>query len=104
SPKDIPQVSYDKIQKSNCVHQCNLLFFTHNHYKGKKWIVVLNIIDVSSWYKASVPLTLKKSSEIVKVFRKIYNSSSNPLTWPKLLTVDGSHKYMGEVFQIMQKH
>jgi len=35
SPKDTPRVSYGKIQKPNCVHQCDLLFLTHDHYKIK---------------------------------------------------------------------
>ena len=30
SPKDTPRVSYGKIQKPNCVHQCDLLFLTHD--------------------------------------------------------------------------
>ena len=57
---------------------------------------MLNIVNCASRYKASVPLTSKKSSEVTKAFKKIYNSSSNPLTWPKLLTIDGSKEFMGE--------
>ena len=70
SPKYISRVSYGKISKPNCVHMCDLLFLTHDHYKGKKWIAVLNIIDVSSRYKASVPLISKKSREVANAFIK----------------------------------
>ncbi|CAG8807122.1 8574_t:CDS:1 [Racocetra persica] len=87
-PKDTPRVSYGKILRPNCVHQCDLLFFTHDHYKNKKWIAVLNIIDVASRFKASVPLISKKSSEFAKAFEKFYDDSNKPLTYPTLLQCD----------------
>ena len=34
SPKDTSRVSYGKISRPNCVHMCDLLFLTHDHYKG----------------------------------------------------------------------
>ena len=104
SPKDIPRVSYGKIQKPNCVHRCDLLFLTHDLYKGKKWIAVLNIIDVSSRYKASVPLISKKSSEVANAFRKIYDNPNNPLTYPQLLQCDSGKEFKKSVSQLMQEH
>src|SRR6185312_16601769 len=80
-PKDTPRVSYGKIQKPNCVHQCDLLFLMHDKYKGKTWKAVLQIIDVSSRFKASVPLISKNSFEVAKAFRKIYDDPNNPLTY-----------------------
>jgi len=62
SPKDTPRVSYGKISRPNCVHQCDLLFLTHDKYKRKTWKAVLQIIDVASRFKASVPLIFKNSS------------------------------------------
>ena len=96
SSKYIPRVSYGQITRPNCVHQCDILFLTHDHYKGKKYKAVLNIIDCASRYKASVPLTSKNSSEVAKAFRKVYGDRNNPLTWPKLLQCDGGRKFMGE--------
>jgi len=104
SPKNTPQVSYGKIQKPNCVHQYDLLFLTHDHYKDKKWIAVLNIIDVTSRFKASVPLTSKKSSEVAKAFRKIYGDPNNPLTYLTLLQCDGGTKFKKSVSQLMEAH
>ena len=104
SLKDTPWVSYGKIQKPNCVHQCDLLFLTHDHYKSKKWIAVLNIIDVVSRFKVSVPITSKKSSEVAKAFRKIYDGSNNPLTYPILLQCDGGKEFMGETARLMEAH
>src|SRR6266496_4899241 len=83
---------------------CDILFLTHDHYRGKKYKAVLNIIDCASRYKASVPLTSKNSSENVKAFRKVYSTRNNPLIWPKLLQYDGSHKFIGETSRLMQEH
>ena len=102
SPKNIPRVSYGKIQKPNCVHQCDLLFLTHDKYKGKTWKAVLQIIDVSSRFKASVPLTSKKSSEVAKAFRKIYDDPNNPLTYPTLLQCDNGKGWAGHTSQLMK--
>ena len=104
APKFISWVSYGKISRPNCVHQADILFLTHDHYKQKIYKAVLNIVDCASRYKASVPLTSKKSSEVTKAFKKIYNSSSIPLTWPKLLTIDGGKEFMGETSKIMEAH
>src|SRR5438128_4995606 len=87
SPKNTPRVSYGKIQKPNCVHQCDLLFLTHDYYKGKKWKAVLQIIDVGSRFKASDPLTSKNSSEVAKAFKKIYDNPNNPLTYQHFYNV-----------------
>src|SRR6266496_1763756 len=104
SPKYIPRVSYGRITRPNCVHQCDILFLTHDHYKGKKYKAVLNIIDCASQYKASVPLISKNSSEVAKAFRKVYGNRNNPLTWPKLLQCDGGREFMGETSRLMLEH
>jgi len=70
-PKHIPRVSYGKI---NCVHQCDIMFLTHDHYRGKTYKAVLNIIDCTFQYKASVPLTSKNTCEVAKAFRKKYGT------------------------------
>ncbi|CAG8749486.1 8502_t:CDS:2, partial [Racocetra persica] len=54
-------------------------------YKKK---AVLQIIDVASRFKASIPLISKKSSEVAKAFRKIYDNPNNPLTYSTLLQYD----------------
>ncbi|CAG8783217.1 15256_t:CDS:2, partial [Gigaspora rosea] len=96
--------SYEKITRPNCVHQCDILFLTHDHYRGKTYKAVLNIIDCASRYKASVPLTSKNSSEVARAFRKIYGDRNNPLTWPKLLQCDGGRKFIGKTSRLMREH
>src|SRR5438128_651714 len=89
SPKDIPRVSYGKISRPNCVHQCDLLRFTNDkvHKKVFKW--VLTVIDVASRFKYVIPLTSKNSSEVAKAFKKIYDNPNISLTWPDLLQCNG---------------
>ncbi|CAG8776260.1 1624_t:CDS:2, partial [Racocetra persica] len=96
--------SYSKISHPNCVYQADILFLTHDHYKQMIYKAVLNTVDCASRYKASVPLMSKKSSEVTKVFKKIYNSSSILLTWSKLLTIDGGKEFMDETSKIMEAH
>src|SRR6266496_4868790 len=64
SPKYIPRVSYGQITHPNCVHQCDILFLTHDRCRGKKNKAVLNIIDCAFRYKTFVLLRSKKSSEV----------------------------------------
>ena len=71
--KHVSRFSYGRITRPNCVHQCDILFLTHDHYRGKKYKAVLNIIDCASRYKASVSLTLKRNSKVAKAFKRIYN-------------------------------
>jgi hypothetical protein len=104
SPKYIPRVSYGRITRPNCVHQCDILFLTHDRYRGKKYKAVLNIIDCASRYKASVPLTSKNSSEVARAFRKIYDDHNNSLTYPKLLQTDNGREWIGETSRLMQEH
>src|SRR3954449_9246852 len=104
SPKCIPRVSYRRITYPNCVHQCDILFLTHDYYRGKKYKAVLNIIDCASQYKASVPLTSKNSLKVVKTFRRVYSDRNNPLTWLKLLQCDRGREFMGETSRLMQEH
>ena len=82
----------------------NLLFLTYDKYKEKIYKAVLNIIDCASRNKISVPFTSKKSSEVAKAFRKIYDDPNNPFTYPTLLQCDGDKKFMGETARLMEAH
>ena len=72
------------------------MFFTHDHYRGKTYKAVLNIIDCTSRYKTSVLLTSKNDHEVAKAFRKKHGNRNNPLTWPELLQCNGDHKFIGK--------
>ena len=104
SSKHIPRVSYEWITRPNCVHQCDILFLTHDRYRRKKYKAVLNIVDCASRYKILVLLRSKKSSEVAKAFRRIYGNQNNPLTWSKLLRYDNGHEFMGKTSRLMQEY
>ncbi|CAG8770190.1 14442_t:CDS:2, partial [Racocetra fulgida] len=76
-PKHITRASYGRISRPNCIHQADILFLTHDKYKGKTYKAVLNIVDCASEYKASVPLMSKKNN---------------------------GQEWMGETSRIMEKH
>src|SRR6266542_5063541 len=80
------------------------MFLTYDHYRGKTYKVVLNIIDCASRYKASVSLTSKNAHEVAKAFRKKYGDRNNPLIWPELLQCDGGREFMGKTSRLMQEH
>jgi hypothetical protein len=102
--KYIPRVSYGQISYPNKVHQADILFLTHDYYRGKTYKAVLNIVDCASRYKASISLISKNSSEVAKAFKKVYSSRDNLLIWPKLLQCDGGREFMGETSRLMQEH
>ena len=62
----------------------------------------LNIIDVASRYKASIPLTDRTSLSIAKAFIKCYNSKKCLLIWPKVLQVDGGSEFKDNVITLMK--
>ena len=103
-PKHIPRVSYGKIIWPNCIHQCDIMFLIHDHYRDKIYKAVLNIIDCTSQYKASISLILKNICKVAKAFRKKYDDQNNPLIWPKLLQCDDSHEFMGKTSWLMQEY
>ena len=103
APKNIPRPTFD-VDYPNAVHQADLLFLPHDQLpRGKKiFKYALTVVDVASRFKAAEPLTSKDSSEVSKVFRKIYRK--RPLKWPKILQVDPGREFMGEVTKEMEKH
>ena len=100
--KNIPRPTFD-VDFPNAVHQADLLFLPHDQLpRGKKiFKYALTVVDVASRFKAAEPLTSKDSSEVSKVFRKIYKG---PLKWPKILQVDPGREFMGAVTKEMTKH
>jgi hypothetical protein len=53
---------------------------------GKKlYKYCLNIVDVASRYKASIPLVDRNFASVANAFRKVYCKADCPLIWPKVL-------------------
>src|SRR6266496_1925516 len=70
--------------------------------KGKVYKYCLNIVDVASWYKASVLLIDRSSVSVAKAFKKVYSYKNSLLIWPKVLQVDGGSEFRNKVCKVME--
>ena len=111
-PRYIPQASFNNITRPNEVHQADIMYMPYDKVGRITYLFCLNIIDVASRYKASVPIGAVNvesqegiliSNTIVKAFKKIYEDDTCPLIWPKILQVDGGPEFKGQVINIMKE-
>jgi hypothetical protein len=103
APKYIPQVLFNKITRPNMYHQADILYMPYDTVGKKLYKYCLNIVDVASRYKASVPLVDRSSASVANAFRKVYCKADCPLIWPKVLQVDGRSEFKNEVIHLMEK-
>jgi transposase InsO family protein len=102
-PKYIPQASFNKITRPNEYHQADILYMPHDVMKGHNYKYCLNIVDVASRYKASIPLYNRSSKSVARAFLKVYGSKNSPLIWPKVLQVDGGSEFKDETVRLLSK-
>ncbi|CAB4408612.1 unnamed protein product [Rhizophagus irregularis] len=102
-PKYVPQVSFNKITRPNMYHQADILYMPYDTVDRKLYKYCLNIVDVASRYKASVPLEDRSSARVAKAFKKIYSKADCPLIWPRVLQVDGGSEFKDEVIRLMDE-
>jgi len=118
-PRYIPRASFSSITTPNEVHQADVLYTRHIKSKRTIYLFYLNLVDVASRYKASVPIgvTLRgpaqsiknmqgilTSSTIAKCLVKIYDNPENPLIWPKVFLSDRGSEFKGDCEKILRKH
>lgn len=101
APRHIPRPMFDE-DRSNAVHQADLLFLPHDRVGRKTYKYALTVVDVASRYKEAEPLTDKSATEVAAALGRIYKRGS--LTWPRLLQVDPGREFMGAVNQLLAKH
>jgi hypothetical protein len=89
APKYILQVLFNKIIWPNMYHQIDILYMPYDTVGKKLYKYCLNIVNVASCYKASVPLVDCSSASVANAFKKVYCKANCPLIWPKVLQVDG---------------
>ncbi|GBC14065.2 hypothetical protein RIR_jg27191.t1 [Rhizophagus irregularis DAOM 181602=DAOM 197198] len=77
------------------------------------YLFCLNIVDIASRYKESVPIGstsvkdrqgILTSHTIARAFEKVYDDTTCPLTWPKLLITDRGSEFKGECEKLMTSH
>ncbi|GET56868.1 DDE-type integrase/transposase/recombinase [Rhizophagus irregularis DAOM 181602=DAOM 197198] len=84
-------------------HQADILYMPYDIVDRKLYKYCLNIVDVASRYKASVPLEDRSSARVAKAFKKIYGKADCPLIWPRVLQVDGGSEFKDEVIRLMDE-
>ncbi|CAB4483685.1 unnamed protein product [Rhizophagus irregularis] len=98
----IPRVSFSSIQVPNEVHQADILYMLYDKVGYVTYLFCLNIVDIASRYKGSVPIGstsvkdrqgILTSHTIARAFEKVYNDITYPLTWPKLLITDRGSEF-----------
>jgi transposase InsO family protein len=80
----------------NRVHQADLLFMPND--KGYRY--ALNVVDIASRYKVSVPLKTKYAAGVAKELALMYKNG--PLRFPKKLMVDDGGEFKREVSTLMR--
>ena len=112
-PKYIPRISFSSIQVPNEVHQADVLYMPYDKIRRVTYLFCLNVVDVASRYKASVPIGatsvkdrqgILTSHTIARAFEEIYDNPECLLTWPKLLITDKGPEFRGECELLMKKH
>jgi hypothetical protein len=84
-------------------HQADILYIPYDTVSKKLYKYCLNIVDVTSRYKASVSLVNRSSASIANAFRKVYCKADYPFIWPKVLQVDGRSEFKDEVIHLIEK-
>src|SRR6266542_5871931 len=112
-PRYIPRASFTSITTPNKVHQADVLYMPYDKIGQITYLFCLNIVDVTSRYKASVPIGtfnvkdkqgILTSYTIARTFEKVYDNSECFFTWLKLLITDKESEFKGECEKILGKH
>ncbi|GES84732.1 hypothetical protein RCL_jg25313.t1 [Rhizophagus clarus] len=100
------------------MHQADILYTQHIKSGQTIYLFFLNVIDVASRYKVSVPIGVAlrgsarsvkdkqgilTSSTIAKCLEKIYDDPENPLIWPKVFLSDKGSEFKGECKKLLKK-
>src|SRR5271170_1473221 len=112
-PKYIPRASFSSITTPNEIHQADILYIPYDKVGQVTYLFCLNIVDVASRYKASIPIGatsvkdrqgILTSYTIARAFEKVYDDPECPLTWPKLLITDKGSEFKGDCERLLREH
>src|SRR5205809_3781247 len=96
-PRYISRASFTSITTPNKVHQADVLYMPYDKIGQITYLFCLNIVDVASRYKVSIPIgaySVKDRQEILtsrtiaKAIEKIYDDRECPLIWPETFLSD----------------
>uniref|UniRef100_U9TY45 Integrase catalytic domain-containing protein n=1 Tax=Rhizophagus irregularis (strain DAOM 181602 / DAOM 197198 / MUCL 43194) TaxID=747089 RepID=U9TY45_RHIID len=112
-PKYIPRASFCSITTPNKVHQADVLYMPYDKVGRVTYLFCLNVVDVASRYKASVPIGaysvkdregILTSKTIARAIEKIYDDPECPLVWPKTFLTDRGPEFRGDCEKLMREH
>ncbi|GBB89735.1 hypothetical protein RclHR1_16510004 [Rhizophagus clarus] len=112
-PRYIPCASFTSITTPNKVHQTDVLYMPYDKVGRITYLFCLNIVNVTSRYKASIPIGaysvkdregILTSKTIAQALEKIYDDPKILLVWPKLLITDRGSEFRGDCEKLMREH
>src|SRR5438045_388857 len=112
-PRYIPRASFSSITTPNKVHQADILYMPYDKVGRITYLFCLNIVDVASRYKASVPIGaysvrdrqgILTSKTIALALEKVYDDPVCPLVWPKTFLTDKGPEFRGDCEKLMKEH
>src|SRR5437763_3485549 len=112
-PRYIPRASFSSITTPNEVHQADILYMPYDKVGRITYLFCLNIVNVASRYKASIPigaynvkdrLGILTSKTIALALEKVYDDPECLLVWLKLLITDRGSEFKGECEKILGEH
>src|SRR5947209_7165363 len=112
-PKYIPRVGFNTITIPNDVHQADVLYMPYDKVRCIMYLFCLNVVDVASRYKASMPIGaisvrdrqgILTSKTIARSLEKIYNNPKCPLVWPKVFLSDKGPEFKGRCEKLLAEH
>jgi len=112
-PKYIPRASFCSITTPNEVHQADVLYMPYDKIGRITYLFCLNIVDVASRYKVSIPIGaysvkdrqgILTSKTIARALKEKYDDPECPLVWPKLLITDKGSEFKGDCEILLEEH
>jgi hypothetical protein len=112
-PKYIPRASFSSITSPNDVHQADILYMPYDKVGRVTYLFCLNIVDVASRYKVSVPIGatsvkdrqgILTSHTIARAIKNQYDDPECTLVWPKVFLSDKGPEFRGECEKLLKEH
>lgn len=112
-PRFIPRASFSSITTPNKVHQADILYMPYDKVGRITYLFCLNIVDVASRYKVSIPIGaysvqdrqgILTSATIARALEKTYDDPECPLVWPETFLTDRGPEFRGECEKLMKEH
>ena len=112
-PRYIPRASFTSITIPNEVHQADILYMPYDKIGRITYLFCLNVVDVASRYKVSVPIGaysvrdrqgILTSKTIARALKEKYDDPECPLVWPKVFLTDKGSEFKGDCEKLMREH